>query len=129
MAVDVIAVGVGVAREIEPLHGHALAVMRRVEQTIDLLLVGVGRLVGEERRDLFGSGRQAGEVEGDAAEQGDAVGFGRGLQAFGFEPGEDEVVDRIRDPRGVLHRRHGGPDRARRRPSAFPISRLRRSIP
>ena len=52
MAVDVVAVGVGVAGEIEPLHGHALAVVRRGEQAVDLLLVGVGGFVGEEGVEL-----------------------------------------------------------------------------
>ena len=55
MAVDVIAVGVGVAGEVEPLHGHALAVVRRGEQAVDLLLVGVGRFVGEEGVDFVRS--------------------------------------------------------------------------
>ena len=46
MAVDVIAVCVGVTGEVEPLHGHALAVVRRGQQRVDPLLVGVGRFVG-----------------------------------------------------------------------------------
>ena len=32
MAVDVVAVRIGVAGEVEPLHGHALAVVRRMQQ-------------------------------------------------------------------------------------------------
>ena len=63
LAVDVIAVRVGVAGGVEPGHRHPLAVVRRVQQAIDALLVGVGRLVGEERVDLGRRRRQAGQVE------------------------------------------------------------------
>ena len=78
--IDVIAVRVGIAGEVEPLHRHALAVLRRGEQAVHLLFVGVGGFVGEEGFDFAGRGRQAGEVEGQAAEQRGPVGFGRGLQ-------------------------------------------------
>ncbi len=40
-AVDVIAVGVGVARRIQPRHGHALAVARRSQQLVDPSFVRV----------------------------------------------------------------------------------------
>ena len=63
MAVDVIAVRVGVAGGIEPRHRHPLAVVRRLEQRVDPLLVRVRRLVGEERVDLGRRRRQAGQVE------------------------------------------------------------------
>ena len=42
------AVGIGIARRVEPEPAPALAVMRRGEQAIDLLLVGVGTAVGKE---------------------------------------------------------------------------------
>ena len=59
-AVDVVAVGVGVAGKIEPLHRHALAIVRRGQQVVDTLLVGVGRLVGQKGVHFGGRGRQAG---------------------------------------------------------------------
>jgi hypothetical protein len=40
------------ARDIEPPHRHALAVVGRSEQALDLFLVGVARAVGEKRRCL-----------------------------------------------------------------------------
>ena len=51
-AVDVVAVRVGVARRIEPGHGHALAVARRLEQGVDALLVGIRRAIGKKCVDL-----------------------------------------------------------------------------
>ena len=75
--VVLVAVGVGVAGAVEPVHRHALAVVRRREQPIDELLVGVGRRVGEEGVDLGERRRQAGQVEGHPADQRGAVGLGR----------------------------------------------------
>ena len=90
------AVGVGVAREVEPVPGPALAVARRGEQAIDGADVGVGRAVGEKRVQLGGRGRHAGEIEGDAAEQRGGGGLGGGREFFLRELGADEGVDGIR---------------------------------
>ena len=65
--VAVVADGVGVAHQVQPVHGHALAVVRAGQQAVHLLFVGVGRRVGHERRDLRRRRRQAGQVEADAA--------------------------------------------------------------
>ena len=54
MTVDVVAVRVGVARGVEPGHGHALAVARRLQQRVDAPLVRVGRPVGEKGVDVGG---------------------------------------------------------------------------
>ena len=50
-------------------------------------------------------GREAGEVEAEAAGEGAAVGLRRGREAGGFEPGEDEGVDWVFAPDCVLHLR------------------------
>ena len=47
-AVLLVAVGVGVSREVQPGTGPALAVVRRGQQAVDDLLVGVGARVGHE---------------------------------------------------------------------------------
>src|SRR5579885_3151212 len=44
-AIDVVAVGIGIARQVQPLHRHALAVVRRGQQAIHHLHVGVGGVV------------------------------------------------------------------------------------
>ena len=74
-------VAVRVTRCVEPRKGHAFAVVRRGHQAIDLLLVGIGALVGEKGGGLFRRGRQTGQVERDAAEQRGLRGFGRKGQA------------------------------------------------
>ena len=77
-----------------------LAVAGRGEQAVDQRLVGVGRRVGDERLDLLGRRRQAGQVVGDAG--GSARAFeagGFGPQPLRLEPGEDEGVDRVARPR------------------------------
>ena len=51
-----IAVGVGIAGQVEPVPAPAFAEVRRVQQPLDQLLVGVRRRVGHERVDLAGSG-------------------------------------------------------------------------
>ena len=126
--IDVVAVGVGIAREIEPLHRHALAVLRQGQQAVHLLLVGVGGLVGEEGVDFGGGGRQAGEVEADAAQQGGAVGLGRGLESLAFQARQHQAVDRIARPLLIADGGHRGALRAARRPSGAPIWRPARSI-
>ncbi len=113
-----VAVGIGVAGGVEPDARPALAIVGRGEQTVDLLLVGVGAAVGEESVELGGSGREAGEVEAGAAEQRGAVGFGRGLQTFAIETREQERVD------GVAHpiRAAGGRDRGTDRRDEGPVA-------
>ena len=97
------AAGVGVARDIEPVAAVALAVLRRGEEAVDKLRVGVGGLVGEERLDFFGRGRQTDEIERSAADEGLARCAGGGVEFFGCESREDEAVDGRLRPRRVDH--------------------------
>ena len=86
-AVVLVAVRVGVARDVEPVGGHALAVGRRRQQAIDDALVGVGGAVGEERVDLGRRRRQPGQIEGHAPQPGLARRLGRRLPALRLERG------------------------------------------
>jgi len=79
------AVGVGVAGLIEPVAGPAFAELGRGEEAVDDGFVGLG---------FDGVGREAGEIERDAAELGEAAGRRRGAEGFAMEPGQDELVDR-----------------------------------
>lgn len=84
------AVGIRVAGGVQPIARLMLAVGRGGQQAIDGPLVGVGAGVGEKGGDGIGGGRQAGEVEGDAAQEGGFVGlWGRGEGGF-LEACEDE---------------------------------------
>ena len=119
-----VAVGVGIAGQVEPLHRHALAVLRQRQQAVHLLLVGVGGLVGEEGVHFGGRGRQAGEVEAEAAQQGGAVGLGRGLQSLAFQARQHEAVDRIARPLLIADGGQRGALRRHERPVALPLRAL-----
>ena len=96
-AVGLEAVAVGVAGVVEPEHRHALAVARGGEQAIHGALVGVRRPVSEEGVHLGGRGRNASEVEGSAAQECGAVGFGGEFQPVLLQPREQVCVDGIAD--------------------------------
>ena len=105
-----VTVAVGVVREIEPVTRPVLAKMWRGKQTLDEIFVGAGRGVGEEFSNLFGRGREAGEVEAEAANERGFVGLGRGGDGLFFEAREDEVVDGRANPRGVRDAGRRGAD-------------------
>ena len=70
------AVSVGITGEVEPAAGPALAIAGRRQQAVDELFVGVGRLVVYEGVGFLRRGRDPREVEGDAAYEHVAIGFG-----------------------------------------------------
>ncbi len=65
----------GIAGDVEPVPAPALAERRRSEEAIDQLLVADASCVGHECVDLGGRRRQAGEVEGQPADQRHAIGI------------------------------------------------------
>jgi hypothetical protein len=82
----------------------------RGQEALDEHLVRVGRGVGHEPIHLLDRGRQAREVEAQPPDEGDLVGFGRGLEPLLLQPGQDEAVDRVASqlaPRPA----HGGDSR------------------
>ena len=93
-----VAPGVGIAREIQPADREMFSEARRSQHRVDALLICVGGIVGEERGDFFGGGRQPGQREGSAAEQGGAVGGGRRTEAFLGRGLGDESIQRVPRP-------------------------------
>ena len=110
--VGLIAEGVGVPRHVEPVDGHPLAEPGRGQQPVDQPLVGVRSAVGQEGVDLGEGRRQTGEVERHPADQPLLARLGRGREPLGLEPGQDEPVDRIPGPAGVLDLRQRNHPRA-----------------
>ncbi len=98
-------VGVGVAGAVEPVHGHAFAVRRRCQQSFDQPLVGAGRAVGQEGVGLARRGREARQIEVDAADQRLLGGGRRVRQLLGLQPTENEGIDRVPHPVALLDRR------------------------
>ena len=97
--VGAVAVGLGVADEVEPVARPLLAVARAGEEFVHELLVSVGGLVGEELVQLEGRRGEAREVEVNATRKRGAIGGGGGLELGGGELLEDEGVYRIADCR------------------------------
>ena len=95
----------------------ALAVVRLTQQVIDHLAIRrIGR-VGNERRNLFRPGRQAGQVKIQTADQHPGIGRGAWLQLRSIESGKDERIARVGPPAGLRDlRRFGLPDWLQRPP-------------
>ena len=93
-----VAVGVGVARRIEPMTRPPFAVVRAREQRIHQTWIGVGTLVGQERVDLLRCGRQAEKIQIEPTDQRGLVGFDGGFESFLLQAGEDETVHFVAGP-------------------------------
>ena len=120
MAVDAVAVRVGVAGRVEPLHGHPFAISRRGQQPIDESLVGARLLICQERPNFGDRRRQPGQVEAQATNQGAAIRFRCRLQPARFELGENETIDFVSHSLLMLHRGRRGPLRLEQRPVNLP---------
>ena len=97
-AVDLETVAVGVAREVEPIGGHAFAVAGRGEQAVDQIFdygFPVLDRGGGEGLDFSDRWRQAGEIEGEAADESSGIGLGLERELPAGESGGDETVDRV----------------------------------
>ena len=84
MGIAVVLVGagrVGVASDVEPMAAPLFAITGRGQQAIDDGALGFLRGVVEERFDLALSGREAGEVEGNALDPGEPVDWRQMQQA------------------------------------------------
>ena len=92
--------GVGVAGGVEPVAAAVFAVVGGIEEFADEFFVIVRGLVSDEGGDVFGGRGEAGEVEGETACEGGAIGFLVGLEADFLEFGEDEGVDGVADRLG-----------------------------
>jgi hypothetical protein len=82
----------------EPLHGHALSVVRRSKQMVHSFLVSAGRGIGEKVVQFLEARRNAGEVKGDPLQQVGFIGFGRRLHALSFQAAQNKIVDCIARP-------------------------------
>jgi hypothetical protein len=83
------------AHHIEPMPRPAFAMLRRSEQPIDHALEGIRPLAAEKSFDFLGSGREANEVEVNAANKNTTIGFAAGFQSVLFQLGAGKSIDRI----------------------------------
>ena len=96
-----VAVGVGIAGEVEPVPRPLLAIAVAREQGIDRLLVALSL----ESRKLLGRRRQADEIEIEPTAERGGIGLGRRREALRDEVRGDDHVDRTRAGRSRRHRR------------------------
>ena len=103
--VALVAVGLGIPDQVEPVPRPAFAVGGAGEQVVDHFFDRIRRPreVGEKCFALVGRWRQAGQVEDTACEERPRLGCRRGRPALFFEPGQHESIDRVARPGRVLH--------------------------
>ena len=122
--VVLVAVGIGKAGAVEPVHRHALAIERRSQQAVDLLRrTPVGPAARNSSISSGAGGTPARSRLNRLINVG-RVGLRTGRKPLGFELGEHESVDRVRDPRRVANRRRGRPGDRLERPVALPARAL-----
>ena len=117
--VAVVADRVGEPHQVEPGHGHPLAVMGRGEQPVDLPLVGVGSVSSPKAWTSSGVGGRPVRSRLEPAEQRPPVGLGRRARALAIR-GRSRMNASIglRTHARLLDRGNGRAHRRRRRPSA-----------
>ena len=96
--VSAIAIGVGIADEIEPVSRPAFAIGGAIEKLIDKLFPCIGAVVVEKVFNLFVVWWETGDFEGESAQEGEAIGFGGGSQFLAEHGIEDKSVDIVAAP-------------------------------
>ena len=106
--IALVALAVGVARQVEPWQRPALAEMRRLEHLVHQGFVALAVLDRRQALEACRGRRQPDQIEMDPATQRVRSRLRRRLQALGLEPGQHEAVDRIARPALVANRRRIG---------------------
>ena len=119
-AIGLVAVTVAIAGGFHPAVSHALAVPWRGEEPVNHGFVRAEGLVREKGVNVGGRGREAREIERDAADEDGFVGFGRRPKGFAFEAGKDKAVDRILWPGSALDNWQGRSLRWNEGPEGLP---------
>src|SRR5205807_758345 len=107
IAVVLKAVGLRETHDVEPVLRPTLGVVRGGEQTIYQAFIGVRTLIFFESRDFFWRGRQAGEIEGEPANERGTIRLRRRFESLGKQFLENEVVDAGARPAGQATRDNG----------------------
>ena len=122
--VEMQAVGVGIAGDVEPVPGHLFAIPRRREIAVHHVFVRLRRGVGFERLDLGRRGGQPGEGEGHPANQRRLARFGARLEPLLAHPGQQKTVDRVLLPARLVRRGDLRLDRRAERPVPLVLGSL-----
>ena len=112
VAIDLEAVAVGVAGQIEPIGRHPLAVARALKEPIEEFFIRLGAVIGDKRRHLFSGRRQPCDIKRRPADQPDPIGLGLRRDAALGKPLLHNSVDRMNRRRSL--RQHRGFKRLKR---------------
>ena len=93
---------IAVTPDIHPMSSPAFTVARILQQSIDNLLVPIGRVIGFAGSEVRRRRGESDEIEVKAADQGSTRGFWLGRQPGLLPRGGDERIDWIAEPLGVL---------------------------
>ena len=120
--VDVVAVRVGVAGQIEPAASPSArrSAARRADGRLACSYAS-GDLSSRNASTSAGVGRQAGEIERDAPQQSGFVGFRRRLETFFLEARQNESIDVVARPVLLRDARNLGPLGGCVRPVRLPL--------
>ena len=94
---------IGVAGDMKPETSPALAIARRGEQTINDFGERIGRAIVFKCINLFGRGREAGEIVGGASTQRAAIGATDRVQPARLELCREETVNLCAGPIDIFH--------------------------
>ena len=93
---------VAVSPDVHPMSPPSFAIPRALEQVADDFLVGVPRIVVEERLQLLASWRHANQIQIDSAQQDGLVSRPHGQQSKSLVVRGQECVDWIPHPSTIL---------------------------
>ena len=95
IAIDLEAVAIGVARQIEPVGRHPLAVARALKEPIEEFFIRLGAVVADKRRHLFRGRRQPCDIKRRPTDERNPIGLGLRRDAALRKPLPHDSVDRM----------------------------------
>ena len=94
--------GIRISSGIEPVTSAVLAPTWAGKKCVHIAFVGVGSHIIDEGLNACGFGREAGQIEAKTTRDRTSVRLGGGLEASFFKFGQDEPIDGVLDPGGIL---------------------------
>ena len=119
--IGVLAGGVGIADEVQPVPSPALAVVWRLQEAVNNRLISQRRAVGKKGLDFFHRGREARQIVGGPANERLPVSLGRRGESCDLQPGDDKSIDVVADAGRFAHGRTGDVTERLKRP---PLAQL-----
>ena len=105
IAIDLEAVAIRIAGQIEPIGRHPLTVTRALKKPVEKFFIRLGTVIGDKRGHFLCGRRQPCDIKRRPANQPDPIGLGlRGDAALG-KPRPHQTIDRMNRRRHLRQRR------------------------